>query len=194
MKRGLKSNEYFFTCFSSIGLSVCATLAWEFVFADAKTQIFCIIIVLILWMAVLLLHYDKSFRNENEPIYEYELKLLEKKIVDVEENILIEYQSEDMMLTKQHVLDELLRKCGKAFGKKKKDIINDIRMIEKIDLAVSDVSKFEKLTFFVGKKKKQCILLMDANNKFATEQYKSLYMILRKYNMIYELNEDREDA
>lgn len=95
------------------------------------------------------------------------------------------------MLTKQHILDELVRKSGKAFGKMKSDIINDIKIVEKINLTVSNESKYEKLIFFVGKKRKQCVLFLTADNKFATEQHKALYMILRKYNMIYEWNEDR---
>lgn len=192
LKRGMKSNEYLFTCISSVGLSVFASLFMKTFAENIVTQIFCMIVVLVLWMAILLLNYDKSFKNENAPIYEYELKLLEEKIVAAEKSILVDYQCEDMMLTKQHVLSELIKKCGKAFGKKKKDIINDIKTVEKINLTVSDVSKYEKLTFFVGKKK-QCVLLLDKNNKFATEQYRLLYLILRKYNMIYELNEDRDD-
>lgn len=190
LKRELNTKEHLYTCFISVGLSICATLFFEFSFGKFQNQIFFYILFIVLFFVLVLLRYYKPFSEESNQIYKYEMKLLKEKIADAEKEVLIDYQKEDMMLTKQNVLNELMDKCFFASAKKREDISKDIRIVGKLNLNIQSTSELKEVIFCIGKKKRQCVLYLDKNNHLATEQYEILYKILRKYNMIYELSEE----
>lgn len=71
--------------------------------------------------------------------------------------------------------------------KKYDDIVKDIRTVERINLNVEEYADCEEIKFFIGKIKREGILYVDKNNKFINDDYKKLYDILRKYDLIYKI-------
>lgn len=144
------------------------------------------ILGMVLFFAVVLIKYSEMFNEGSNQIYQYELKLLNEKIENAENSLLIKYKKEDMMLTKQNVLNTLMDKCKVLFGKKYDDITNDIRIIEQINLNVEEGVDYKEIKFLIGKTKREGILYLD-NNKLINEDYEILYKILRKYDLIYKI-------
>lgn len=138
-----------------------------------------------------LFRYEDAFNDSHNQIYKYEIEKLKKKISIAEDSLKDDYQREDILLTKQYVLRMLIAKCNYAHGKKKKDIIDDIERIEKLNLYMASLSDYKELTFRIGKSDKQGVLFLDANKKMASKQYEILYSVLRKYDWIYEIEEDK---
>lgn len=188
LERTLETKEYLCTCLISVGLSICATLFLDYMRAGDGYPTWYGIIGIGLFFAVVLIKYSKIFNEGSNQIYKYELDLLKKKIKDAEKEVSVDYKREDMMLTKQNVLLTLINKCKFPFGKKYDDIVMDIRTIEQINLNVEEYADCEEIKFFIGKTKREGILYVDKNsNKFINDQYKKLYDILRKYDLIYKI-------
>lgn len=158
LERAIGTKEYLCMCLTSVGFSICATLFLEYTKSDDTHSIWYGILGMVLFFAVVLIKYSEMFNEGSNQIYQYELKLLKEKIEDAENSVLVKYKKEDMMLTKQNVLITLMDKCKVLFGKKYDDITNDIRIIEQINLNVEEGI-----------------------------DYKKLYDILRKYDLIYKI-------
>lgn len=191
LKRGLNTKEYMITCLSSVGLSICATIFFEYMYGEFVNNGWYAILYMLAFFAIILLRYFDTFIDESNQIYEHELKLLEKKIsAAIDKYSYVEYKREDILLTKQNLLVLLMKQCKFLHGRKSKNIECDIRKVEKLDLYIDENNGYKELRFQMGKTNKQGILYMDENNKMVNEQYEILYNILRKYDLIYELNED----
>lgn len=186
LERTLETKEYLCTCLISVGLSICATLFLDYMRASDGYPTWYGIIGIGLFFAVVLIKYSKIFNEGSNQIYKYELDLLDKKIKDAEKEVSVDYKREDMMLTKQNVLLTLIDKCKLPFGKKHDDIVNDIRIVERINLNVEEYADYEEIKFIIGKTKREGILYVDKNNKLINE-YEKLYEILRKYDLIYKI-------
>lgn len=52
---------------------------------------------------------------------------------------------------------------------------------------VEEYANCEEVKFFIGKTNREGILYVDKNNKFINDDYKKLYDILRKYDLIYKI-------
>lgn len=186
LERTLETKEYLCTCLISVGLSICATLFLDYMRAGDGYPTWYGIIGIGLFFAVVLIKYSKIFNEGSNQIYKYELDLLDKKIKDAEKEVSVDYKREDMMLTKQNVLLTLIDKCKLPFGKKHDDIVNDIRIVERINLNVEEYADYEEIKFIIGKTKREGIIYVDKNNKLINE-YEKLYEILRKYDLIYKI-------
>lgn len=185
LKRQLGTNDYFANCISSLGISVCASIIYENQSDNYKW--YKVIIFIAVFVAVFLVRYYKPFYENNDPTYEYEIKLLETKITEAQNKILVECPREDIFLTKQNILNILINKVKGVHGAKRKDIIRDIEAIEKLNLNLNNASCFYELQFKMGRTKKKGVLFLDEKNNVANEQYQILYKILRKYRLIYEI-------
>lgn len=191
LERGIYLREHMITCMTSAGISVCAALYFEYAFGKFEGKIWIVVLTIVLFLAVILFRYDDVFRDADNQICKYEIEKLKKKISIAEDSLKDDYQREDILLTKQYVLRMLIAKCNYAHGKKKKDIIDDIERIEKLNLYMASLSDYKELTFRIGKSDKQGVLFLDANKKMASKQYEILYSVLRKYDWIYEIEEDK---
>lgn len=187
LERAIGTKEYLCMCLTSVGFSICATLFLEYMRSGDTYPIWYGMLGVLLFFAVVLIKYSEMFNEGSNQIYQYELKLLNEKIEDAENSLLIKYKKEDMMLTKQNVLNTLMDKCKVLFGKKYDDITNDIRIIEQINLNVEEGVDYKEIKFLIGKTKREGILYLDNNNKLINEDYETLYKILRKYDLIYKI-------
>lgn len=183
----LETKDYLSTCLISVGLSICATLFLDYMRAGDIYPAWYGIIYIVLFFAVVLFKYSKIFNEGSNQIYKYELGLLDEKIKEAEKKVSVDYKREDMMLTKQNVLLTLIDKCKLPIGKKHDDIVRDIRTVERINLNVEEYANCEEVKFFIGKTKREGILFLDKNNKFINDDYKKLYDILRKHDLIYKI-------
>ena len=186
MERALGTNEYLCMCLISVGLSICATLFLDYMREGVRYQILYGIIGVVLFFAVVLIKYSKMFNQGSDQTYRYELELLKKKIKAAEKEVSVDYKREDMMLTKQNVLLTLIDKCKLLPSKKRDDIVNDIRTVERINLNIEEYADYEEIKFIIGKTNREGIIYID-NNKFINDDYKKLYDILRKYELIYKI-------
>jgi len=187
LRREIKTGEYLITCITSVGLSVAASLLFAMEFKNESVELLNMIIGLLVFFAMLLVPYNKIIKGDSKEIYTYELKLLEKKIEKVEEMLCLPNINEEIIRTKRNVLNILGDKYVTVFGRKNKDILDDIRCIEKLDLHVDNIDEYKKISFTIGKTKRTGILLFDKENRLVNEQYKKLYSVLRKYNLIYKI-------
>ena len=192
LNSGISTTEHMNTCFTSVGLSICTSLFFNITNESIILTILNGIAVIILFFAVLLYKYNSSNNNAFSSIYEYELKLLQKKISEIEQDICDEIEREDILLTKQNVIVELMNKCKFILSKKAEEIDKDIRLIEKLDLNIKNTAEYKELNFTIGKTNKRCTLYLDENNRIVNDEYKKLYKMLLKYNMICEIESEDE--
>ncbi len=192
----LNMKEYSITCISSAGLSIVATLLINFIYNFTNSslygiiyQTFLFLFLFALFFAILLLKNYADPLDESDRPYAYELKLLDLKIKKAEKKKHIDYQREDFLMTKQVVLRCLIQKRWHIHGKKAVEIINDIRIIEKINLNLPDYESFNEIPFYLGKKHERGVLFLDDKGHLANEQYEKLYQVLIKYGLISTLPE-----
>ena len=131
-------------------------------------------------------------KSGSDEIFRYELRLLLKKIEDVEKKIIIENIDEDVLITKQNVLKTLIEKCSKKKESKRDGIVEDIRKIEKLNLHIEEGVECEKVRFVVQGTQRSGIILCDKEGNLINENYKVLYDVLYKYNLIYQKKEDNK--
>lgn len=192
LNRALSTKEHLNTCILSVGLSVCATIFFECSFGEFQNHIWYDILFVFLFLGTVISRYSTLFKGDSNQVYEYELELLKQKIDNAEKEILIDYKREDILLTKRNVLNSLIDKCSSAHGKKREDIVNDIREIEKLNLNIQDTSGLEEIRFKIGKTDREGVLFLDKNKKIINEQYNILYKILYKHELIYEMYNDEK--
>ena len=193
LKRELGTKEQLNTCVLSVGLSICATILIEHIFENSQYQILYILGGMLLFFVLILFRNNEMFSYGYNQIYEYEAELLKKKIEKVEKSIAVEIQREEILLTKQNVLSELYNKSKFKRGKKRDDIFEDIRKVEKLDLNIQAGIDYKELNFLIGKSRRQGILFMKADNSMTNENYEILYKILCKHNILYEIQSSKDD-
>lgn len=87
LKRALSTKEHLNTCVMSVGLSVCATLFFEYFYRTNENETWYMIAFSVIFLAVLLFRYFVPFHEGSTQIYEYELRLLNKRITYVETKV-----------------------------------------------------------------------------------------------------------
>lgn len=190
LRREIKTGEYLVTCITSVGLSVAASLLFAMELKNESAELLNMLIGLLVFFAMLLVPYNKIIKSDSNEIYNYELNLLEKKIAIAEEILCHPNINEEIIRTKKNVLNVLGDKYIVVFGRKNTELLDDIRCIEKLDLYVDNVDEYKKISFTIGKTKRTGILLFDEENHLINEQYKSLYHILQKYNLICKIGDE----
>lgn len=156
-----------------------------------------IIIVLSLFglLFVIILRYAKRGQagSYEYQIQEYELTLLNEKIEHLEKNSIITPDDEKLLLTKQIILNELIKKRKKAKRKGTKETLEkDIKIVENLELCMGDYSDFflqniylgEKEIYLVYNKEKGKTKKCTGEKYLATQDYAILYNILKRYDWI----------
>jgi len=192
LERHLDTKEYLITCGVSVALSICATIICETMFGVGELSSLYGILPVVLFLGAILFRFYGYFNEASNQIYKYEIKLLEPKIQKAETEVRINYQREDILLTKQNLLSILMKKATSAVGKRCETIVSDIRVVEKLELNIEDESSFKEFKFKMGKTDKEGVIFFDGK-KIVNEQYEILYRILRKYDLIYEVNMENCD-
>lgn len=163
--------------------------------------IFVYIIPLILYFFyIIFLRYGekKEFKSYKNFVNEYELKLLDKAIESIYNKCEMKCEDENLLFTQQYVLKYLINLRGNFFTgtgiNKKKEIEADIDCVENLNLFVDDYSSFKikEYDFNYSKKADERINLKkiyilykkDNDKKFANEEFKKLFDIIIKYNII----------
>lgn len=187
LRREIRTGEHLITCITSVGLSVAASLLFAMEFKNESVELLNMIIGFLVFFAMLLVPYNKIIKGDSNEIYNYELKLLEEKIVKAEEMLCHSNINEEIISTKKNVLNVLGDKYVTVLGRKNKVLLDDIRCIEKLDLHVDNVDEYKKMSFTIGKTKRAGILLFNKEDQLVNEQYKKLYSVLRKYDLIYKI-------
>lgn len=161
--------------------------------------IFVYIIPLILYFFyIICLRYGekKELKSYKKFVNEYELKLLDKAIESIYNKCEMKREDENLLFTQQYVLKYLINLHGKFFKviNKKKEIEADIDCVENLNLFVDDYSSFKIKEYdFIDTKKvderinlKKIYILYEKDNdkKFANEDFKKLFDIITKNNII----------
>lgn len=140
----------------------------------------------------------KEFKSYKNFVNEYELKLLDKAIESIYNKCEMKCEDENLLFTQQYVLKYLINLRGNFFTgtgiNKKKEIEADIDCVENLNLFVDDYSSFKikEYDFNYSKKADERINLKkiyilykkDNDKKFANEEFKKLFDIIIKYNII----------
>lgn len=161
--------------------------------------IFVYIIPLILYFFyIICLRYGekKEFKSYKKFVNEYELKLLDKAIESIYNKCEMKCEDENLLFTQQYVLKYLINLHGKFFTgiNKKKEIEADIDCVENLNLFVDDYSNFKikeydfidtkKVDERINLKKIYILYKKDNDKKFANEDFKKLFDIITKNNII----------
>lgn len=161
--------------------------------------IFVYIIPLILYFFyIICLRYGekKEFKSYKKFVNEYELKLLDKAMESIYNKCEMKCEDENLLFTQQYVLKYLINLHGKFFTgiNKKKEIEADIDCVENLNLFVDDYSNFKikeydfidtkKVDERINLKKIYILYKKDNDKKFANEDFKKLFDIITKNNII----------
>ena len=182
--------------YCSLGISILASYIFT---ANASNNLLnnIILVLLILgsFVGFIILRYAKRGQAGSceYQIQEYELTLLNEKIEKLEKNSIITPDDEKLLLTKQIVLNELIKKRKKAKRKGTKETLEkDIKIVENLELCMGDYSDFflqniylgEKEIYLVYNKEKGKTKKCTGEKYLATQDYAILYNILKKYDWI----------
>lgn len=196
LKNRNASHEYIISSLNAILLSIIASGFYTFVNSEVKIGTFVTAILMFFaFFTVLMLKYVErghggSFRYLTS---EYELKLLEEKIKMVYEKITVKAEDEEGLLLKREVLNKLIdirkkRFIGKAL---KKEVEQDINLIEKLNLSVEEYEKYQKHDIYIDDNKYYLLYKKEqgkennyiGENNLANEDFVLLYGIMNKYKM-----------
>lgn len=180
LERKIGTEDHLNTCILSVGLSICATFLCNSF--EKATEINTIAFIATFVICVLL-RYSNLFDKGINEIYKYELSLLRKKITYAEANVIKNYSDEWMLQTRQNVIEELLDKCGVPGRSRNKEIVADIKDVERLELSIDNIGCYDVKEYRIGKKERIIKIPYDKNNKEATEDYKILVEIVKKYKI-----------
>ena len=190
LKKGIAINEHMITCVTSLGLSIVASIFFEVVLGGIQNSVLVLLAVLlglVVFMCVLLYPYSDSYKSGGRQVWVYELKCLEKKIERAESSNIIVNRDEDIMFSRRNILNVLNDMYKRVFKKKRKELCQDIKIVEQLNLYVQEINEIKKERFTIGKTGREGVLLFDSTGNLITEEYQTLYRILRKYMLIYEI-------
>lgn len=194
LEKKKKFSDDFISYAYSLLISVMASyICTAFSSKEFGKNIVTTIIILFTYIAIILIKYVERGEggSYNNQIWEYELKLLDRKIEELGEKVKLSPDDEKMLLTKEFVVEELDKKKRKARKKKKKELIeNEIKVIENLELCLSDYSNYVQQCINLEGKDIYLFYKKGKTNKYlgernlATQDYVTLYKILKKYAWI----------
>lgn len=186
LKIQISTKEHMITCITSIGLSFLATMIWEVFVTPQGNNIVTFISIIFTLIIAILFRYDGNINVGSNEVYNYEMQLLNNKISRAESQLLIDFESEEFLLTKKNALVAMINKCSYTIGKKQKAIIEDIKALEKVNLYVKDISEYRISRCTIGKR--EGYFVFTANNELVNDQYRILYKILRKHELVEKID------
>ena len=177
------------TCFSSLVISVIASFVCQMMQCESVILMFVwMITILICFFGIVLSRYAKKGHDGSYRYYidEYERELLMEKIRGLENELIITDQDEQILETKQVVINELIE------IRQKKKLETDIKQVGQLNLCMGDYT-----TYYIQKiniKGVSGCLVYDLekgkeNNymgelNLINEDYSILYQILNRYDLI----------
>lgn len=184
------------TCFSSLVISVIASFVCQMMQCKRVILMFVwMITILICFFGIVLSRYAKKGHDGSYRYYidEYERKLLMDKIRDLENELIITDQDEQILETKQVVINKLIEiRQKKKLKKQKEKLETDIKQVGQLNLCMGDYT-----TYYIQKiniKGVSGCLVYDLekgkeNNymgelNLINEDYSILYQILNRYDLI----------
>ena len=184
------------TCFYSLAISFISSLFFQII--GIKNQVIVLLsgaMMVFAFFAIVLLRYDKKGLNGSYIHYinEYERMLLLPKITGLEKKIMITDDDEQILETKQVVINELIciRK-KKKMKKEKEELEMDIKSVERLDLCIGKYDTCYIREIYINgvvgclvydrEKGKENNYIGELN--LINQEYSKLYQILNKYNLI----------
>lgn len=199
LKKGIAVNDHIITCITSLGLSISATMIFEAAFGTIENDVLYILTLLLgllLFSFVFLYPYSNSCKGGERQVHMHEIEQLQRKISKAEKENIIENRDEDVMFSRRNILNALNEMYMRVLKKRREEIFGDIKIIEKLNLYVENISECRKECFVIGKTKRRGVLIFDKNDNLVSSDYYILYNILRKYKLIYEIEciENHQDC
>jgi hypothetical protein len=184
------------TCFYSLVISVVASFVCQMMESESVLLMFVwMVIILLSFFGIILSRYAEKGQAGSYRYYidEYERGLLLQKITDLEKKLTITADDEQILETKQVVINELIRMRQKNKLKKQKEKLeSDIKQVGQLDLCLGDYSKCYIQKIYVNgttaclvydrEKGKENNYIGELN--LMNQEYAILYRIMNSYELI----------
>ena len=192
------------TCFCSLVISVIASFVCQMMECESVLLMFIwMVVILLSFFGIILSRYVEKGQAGSYRYYidEYERGLLLQKITDLEKKLTITGDDEQILETKQIVINELIRiRQKKKLKKQKEKLETDIKQVGKLDLCIGDYNTCYIQKIYINgavgclvydrEKGKENNYIGGLN--LINQEYSILYQILNKYELIsYCENESR---
>ena len=130
------------TCFYSLVISVIASFVCQMMECESVLLMFVwMVTILLSFFGIILSRYAEKCQAGSYRYYidEYERDLLLQKITDLEKELTITGDDEQILETKQIVINELIRiRQKKKLKKQKEKLETDIKQVGQLDLCIGD--------------------------------------------------------
>lgn len=189
-------SEDFMAYFNSLIISGLASFIFA-VYSNTNLikNIFSFIVIFFIFFEIFFIKYAERGENGSyfKQILEYEMKLLDEKIEQLEKNLIITPDDEKILFTKKIVLDGLIKKRKKAKRKGTKETLEkDIKSVENLELCLGDYSNYFIQSIYLGENEIYLVYNREEGRKtnyigelyLATQDYAILYNILKKYDWL----------
>lgn len=183
------------TCFYSLVISIIASFICKMMECESVLLMFIwIIAIMFSFWGIFLLRYAEKGQAGSYRHYidEYERKLLLEKIDDWEKKLIVTVDDEQILETKQVVINELIRVRERAKRKEREKIENDIKEVGKLNLLMGEYSPCYIQKIYVNGI--ECCMVYDrekgrennyiGESNLINQDYSILYQILTKYDLI----------
>jgi hypothetical protein len=184
------------TCFYSLVISVIASFVCQMMECESVLLMFVwMVTILLSFFGIILSRYAEKGQAGSYRYYidEYERRLLLQKITDLEKKLTITADDEQILETKQVVIDELIRmRQKKKLKKQKEKLETDIKQVGQLDLCIGDYSTCYIQKIYINgmagclvydrEKGKENNYIGELN--LINQEYSILYQILNRYDLI----------
>ena len=153
------------------------------------------------FFAILFLKYKHKghFNSFNHNLDNYELRILKKKIEEMEDSVILVFDNINYVWTIHNLFEELKYLFAHTKRKKKLEIENDIETIQSLNLETTQKTPvIQKQYFIVSKKRKKKIIpkpiyiayISDENGvlQFASKEFEIIHEITTKYELYIDTN------
>ena len=191
------------TCFYSLVISVIASFVCQMMEGESVWLMFVwMVTILLSFFVIILSRYVEKGQAGSYRYYidEYERGLLLQKIKDLEKELTITGDDEQILETKQIVINELIRiRQKKKIKKQKEKLETDIKQIGKLDLCIGDYSTCYIQKIYINgvvgclvydrERGKENSYIGELN--LINQEYSKLYQILNRYELISYCGNDK---
>ena len=191
------------TCFYSLVISVIASFVCQMMECESVWLMFVwMVTILLSFFGIILSRYVEKGQAGSYRYYidEYERELLLQKINDLEKKLTITDDDEQILETKQIVINELICiRQKKKIKKQKEKLETDIRQIGKLDLCIGDYNTCYIQKIYINgvvgclvydqEKGKENNYIGELN--LINQDYLILYQILNRYGLISYCGNDK---
>lgn len=190
LKQLLNVKNNLLNCFVSVALSLVVSVFIALISEKGSfvlTNIILMLCFVCFIVAIIVFPYSKMVKSSYESVFLYEIKLLEKKIEEAQEQVQNDEINEEIFASHHAILKVLIEKIRKARGKQVKELKADLRLVESLNLYVPQISEYTKHYFTIKGTELKGLLLFKKNNELANEQYQNLYEVLRRLDLVDEI-------